>query len=294
MLTSRELASLIWIAVAAILIAVAAMRSRDLRSSIASVFVLAFKPPISLVLVGFYAYIAALVWLASKAGLWNSDLLKETISWGIISGLALVFSVTGADDPAFFKKAMGRTLAATVLIEFFLGLVSFSLPVEMLIQPVILLLVGVEIAAKNDPSAARVASCVNLLLVIAGFAFAAGTVFVIWHDRKVIEWDHQFLILGMLAWLPLGALPFLYPLTWGMSYGVLVRMVRWKRDERPVPFSVRAAVIVGFNWHRVDLARARFHPAHELAQATSFRDAIAVITRFRRTLPPTGSSGPDV
>ena len=286
MFTSRELASLLWLAVAAVWIAVVAVRSKDLRSSIATILVLAIKPPISLVLLGFYAYIAALVWLASKVGLWNPDLLKETISWGVISGLALVFSVTKADDPGFFRKAMRRTFAATVLIEFFFGIVSFSLPVEILIQPLLLLLVGVEIVAKNDPSAAPVASCVNTLLAIFGFAFAAGTAFLIWQDRNVIVWDDQLLILAMLVWLPLGALPYLYPLTWGMSYGVLVRMVRWKRDERPVPISVRAAIVVGFNRHRVDLARARFHPAHELAQTTSFRDALAVIKEFRRSLPP--------
>lgn len=261
-----------------------------MRSSITSILVLAIKPPISLVLLGFYSYIAALVWLASKVGLWNPDLLKETISWGVISGLALVFSVTKSDDPAFFHKAMRRTFAATVLIEFFFGIVSFSLPVEILIQPVLLLLVGLEIVAKNDPSAAQVASCVNTLLAIFGFAFAGGTALLIWHDRSVIEWDSQLLILAMLVWLPLGALPFLYPLTWGMSYGVLMRMVRWKRDERRVPLIVRAAIVVGFNWHRVDLAQARFHPAHELAQTSSFRDALAVIKEFRRSLPPAAAT----
>jgi hypothetical protein len=290
MFTSRELASLIWIGVVVILIAVAAVRSRDWRANVTSILVLAIKPPISLVLLGFYAYMAALVWLASTIGLWNVDLLKETINWGIISGLALVFSATEANDPAFFKKAMRRTFAATVLIEFFLGIVSFSLPVEILIQPLVLLLVGVEIVAKNDPASAQVASCVSTLLAIFGFAFAAGTALLLWQDRKVIEWDDQLLILAMLVWLPLGALPFLYPLTWGTAYGVLVRMVRWKRDERPVPFSVRTAIVVGFNRHRVDLARARLHPAQELAQTTTFRDALAVVREFRRSLLPAGSS----
>lgn len=160
---------------------------------------LAVKPPISLVLLGFYGYIAALVWLASKVGLWNSELLKETISWGAISGLALVFSVTKADDPAFFRRAMRRTFAATVLIEFFFGIVSFSLPVEILIQPLLLMLVGVEVVAKKDPSSAQVASCVSTLLTMFGFVFTAGTALLIWKDRNAIEWDDQFLILAMLA-----------------------------------------------------------------------------------------------
>ncbi|NHA00975.1 hypothetical protein G5V59_16660 [Nocardioides sp. W3-2-3] len=193
------------------------MRSKDMRSSITSILVVAIKPPISLVLLGFYAYMAALVWLASKVGLWNPDLLKETVSWGVVSGLALVFTVTKADDPAFFRKAMRETFAATVLIEFFFGIVGFSLPVEILIQPLLLLLVGVEIAAKKDPSSAQVASCVSTLLAIFGFVFTAGTAFLIWKDPSAIEWDDELLILGMLVWLPLGALPYLYPLTWGMS-----------------------------------------------------------------------------
>jgi hypothetical protein len=61
-------------------------------------------------------------------------------------------------------------------------------------------------------------------------------------------------------------------------------MIRWQRDDRPVPFSTRAAIVIGFNvaWHH--LGRARLDPARDLAQASSFSEVYGIIRRFRRSL----------
>lgn len=284
MLTSRELASLIWLGVMAIVVAMMALRDRSLARSIGNVAVTALRPPILTVIVVFFVYLACCLWVAERLGVWNSGLAKETVIWAVVSGMAVVFSATNANDPSYFRQAIRRTFAATVLIEFFFGLASFPLAVELIIQPALTLVVILEVVARGKEEAAQVASCLGTVLAIAGFAFALGTGVAVWRSRSSIDWSQQGLEFALLLWLPLIALPYVYVLAWGMNYGVLMSMIRWQRDDRPVPLSTRAGIAFGFNVAWRHLGQARIDPARDLAGATSLSEAYGIVRRFRRSL----------
>lgn len=285
MLTSRELASLIWLAVAAVGIAVMAARDRSLARSISNIIRLAVRPPISLVVIAFYVYMAASLWLTAQLRLWNTSLTAETITWGVVSGLALIFSASDANDATYFKKAIRRTFGITVLFEVTFGMVSFPLWLELAIQPIFTFLIVLEVVAKSDPEHHQVASCLGTLLALVGFIFFGGTLYLIWHDRESIDWIQQGRTLAMLVWLPLVALPFVYVLAWGLRYGVLVRLVKWRQHERPVRFRTRAAVVLGFNFGLRDLGDGRLHLAQQLADAGSFAESYRAIRSYRTMHP---------
>lgn len=280
MLTPRELASLIWLGVAVVAVVVMAIRDRSLAINIGNVVRLAVKPPISFMILGFYAYMAAWVWVAASLGLWNKSLLLELVLWGVISGLAVLFSATDADNPGYFRKAVRTTFGITVLLEVTFGMVSFPLWAELIIQPVLTILVLLEVVAKVGPDHHQAASCLGTLLALVGFLFFGGTVYLIWRDRDTIDWAEQGLTLAMLIWLPLVALPFVYVLAWGMNYGALVRLVKWRQDDRPVRFRTRAAIVIGFNVGLRHLGQAR-DLARQLADAQSFGASLRAVRNYR-------------
>ena len=290
MLSSRELASLIWLGVLAVAVIVMAIRDRSIARNFADILRQAVRHPISTFILGFFAYMAAWVGLAARLGAWKEGMLKETLIWGFVSGLAIAFSATEADDdPAFFKKAIRRTVGLTVFLEFFFGLASFPFVVEVIVQPVLALLVMMEIVAKGEEKFAPAASCLGFMLGFAGLTFIIATMAVVWQTRGDIDWDQQALVFGMLIWLPIVALPFVYVLSWVMNYGTILRFIRLSNDDGPIPLSIRLAVIAGFNVNLHHLGRAaRIHPANELARARSFREAYQVVLRFRRHLGEDG------
>ena len=125
---------MIWLAVIAVGVLVMAIRDRSLARNIGDVAKMAARPPISIVIVVFFAYMALWVWVAARLGAWKPSLAKETFIWAVVSGLAVLFSANAAKDPSYFRRAIRHTFAATVVIEFFFGLAA--LVVELIIQPV--------------------------------------------------------------------------------------------------------------------------------------------------------------
>jgi hypothetical protein len=92
----REAATLIWVGVLAAVLVAVARRDRDLRESLLDLVRLAVAPPISVVILAFYAYTSACVALMHRIGAWNAGLLRETLLWGAVSGLAVVLTAADA------------------------------------------------------------------------------------------------------------------------------------------------------------------------------------------------------
>ena len=72
-LNNRELASLIWLAVAAAWV----LSRRDLRSGIAGILKSLTNPLLLLPLLGLLGWIALEIWAGGKLGLWNTGLVSR-------------------------------------------------------------------------------------------------------------------------------------------------------------------------------------------------------------------------
>src|SRR6266536_2885551 len=119
MLNNREWAILIWLS---IFIAWALSR-RDVRSSVGDLLRTASSPKLLVPLAGMLGYVALEVWLGSKATLWRSNLVKDTIVWLIVSALALFINSSEAGrQPHFFRRRVAALLGITTFLEFFTNL----------------------------------------------------------------------------------------------------------------------------------------------------------------------------
>jgi hypothetical protein len=80
-LSDRDLALLIWLAIAALLV----LSRRGGRHGIASIL-RAFWGKVAVIVATFAAYIAAVVIVAQHIGIWSTGLTKDTVAWYVIPG----------------------------------------------------------------------------------------------------------------------------------------------------------------------------------------------------------------
>ena len=246
------------------------------------------KPPISMVIATFWAYTLFFVWLASLVGLWNERLSKETVLFLVIGAFATITkSLNADDDPHYFRTAMKQALALTLLIEFVFGIVTFPLWIELVIQPILILAIGVEVVAQRRVGAEQLASCVGRFIALAGVVFLIATLVVIWQERSEIDWSTQALVLAMLVWLPLVNLPYVYVLSWGLNYGRLLSLIRVQRETTRIPWHARPAIVLGFRWDLHALGQAHGSLAGEIAWSESVGQSFGAVRRFSRELPRT-------
>jgi hypothetical protein len=166
-LNSREKAIIAW---AVVLVGVAAYKSDGLGSSLGAVLRSIFLTKLMFLFGAAAAYCAALVLAANKLGLWHTSAIKPTTYWFFGSGVVLAGSaITGRDDPDFVAKLVRRAVRFTLIVEFLVGFYVFPLVVELLIVPFIVLFVGMQVVAGNDPTLAPAKRVIDAVLIAFGF-----------------------------------------------------------------------------------------------------------------------------
>lgn len=282
MLTSRELASAVWICLLAIGLTVVIARKSDVRSSVVALLGSLANPKIVGPLLGFYCYIAGCAWLANTLGLWDRSLLKEMIVWTAVSGFAVMFaSTTADDDPKFFRKTFVAVFGINIAIEFIFGLASFPFWIEFILQPILTMLILLELVAKQDPKAAPVAQVLEWVLAILGLVFILGTLYQVGTHINEFDSTQQFRTFAMLIWLPIASMPFIYGLSWAMSFEQIAGQLRWRLGDRGVPVWMKAAVMIGFNRHLHHLGRFRGDGPRAVSESASFKEALTAVGTAR-------------
>lgn len=280
MLNSRELASLIWLG----LFLGFALTKRDVRSSFLTVIKMLADPKIAIPAIAYVTCIAALVWGAMRVGLWSQALLAATLLWFVFAGLALFFKLNEAGkDKHFFRKTALATLGVGAFIEFFVNIKTFSLPVELILAPIITLLVGVQIVAKGNREHAAARRLVEGLLGVIGVVLLSITIIDLarnWEDQDpTLLWQS----LALPVWLTVGALPLIYLLSLYSGYELAFRHMELRNNDKKPSLRSRLAVLVGLRGRVRNVnAFAGFWPGRVVEQQHSFSKALEQVREFKR------------
>jgi hypothetical protein len=109
--------------------------------------------------------------------LWNLRLLKPTIVWALFSGIGLFGINKALRQKTFWREALAATVGATVLVEFYINLVSFPLVVELVLQPILILTALASALAATRPNGDSVRKANNWMLTTVGLV---GLAWVFW------------------------------------------------------------------------------------------------------------------
>jgi hypothetical protein len=134
---NRELATFLWLAV----FLAFAFAHADVRRSFARVLQTFFCVTLQVLVWAMLFYSTAMVALLARFRLWNATLLKDTIIWFCVVAVSMLFRYgTSSDGSTMFRKVATDALTAAVVLEFLINTYTFSLPVELVIVPVVTVL----------------------------------------------------------------------------------------------------------------------------------------------------------
>lgn len=278
LINSREWAILIWMS---ILLAWMLWKP-DLRSSLACVAraLLSWKLLLPMLLLA--VWIMAVTWAGSHVGLWRSELSKDTIIWYFAVGIPLLMSMDKAGKPGFIKSIVTRVLAFTVVVEFVIAMFPYSLPVELVLIPVITVVAMTSMVAGMDAANAPAKRLIDGVLAVAGFALLAHSLSRLHAQWAYVDGALEVARLALPIWLAVVTLPFAYGMSVLAGYEAMFVRLRFHREDRQVSARQRAGIIAGLGFGPRTVWNVRGEWLYRFADARSFGDARRVAQRFRR------------
>ena len=165
MLNNRELAVLIWVAV---FIALGLCYS-SIRKSVMNLIKLFFQGSIIIVFLLLAAYTLLCVWGMSLIGFWNWSFTKDTIIWFFAVPLLTLVKIDKiSSDKLYFKSVVKDLLAFSTIAEFLLNYYTFSIYVELVFVPGVILIGLLLATSQQDPKYIRVQSFFKNVLALIG------------------------------------------------------------------------------------------------------------------------------
>ena len=279
MLDNRELAALIWVGAAALW----ALSTKSVREGFVGVVKAFLKPQILIPLVAMLAWVGLELWVGVRLALWNPALAKGTILWTLGSAGVLLFNCTQFDsdsDLHFFRRTIVATVGVAIFVEFFVNLYVMSLPVELVLQimvvvPSLMVAVGDQ---KPEYKSAKV-FCERVLAVIglALFAFAARQIYLDWHQLAARELLLKF---ALPIWLTVGLLPFLYVFSIYVAYDTAFRRINWEANDGRSRWRSRLALLSALHFRTGTVRRFTGYWTRQLSEAQTFSAARGVVAEF--------------
>lgn len=272
LLTNRDTAALI-ILLATLVLALSIGDRRDLGRSARDVWD-SFSTPKVFAPFGLYiAWIAGAAAAAAEVGLWTSELLKATLFWVLLSGIALLFGLNEAiKQPKFFRQALARTLGAAAVLEFLVGLKSFPLLIELPGQALAVVFTGVSALTKGEDKHAAAHKLANAYLALFGLSALGWAAVHLARDWATIDHGTAAREFLLPLWMTPVALVFIYLFAVVAAHeSAFKRMRTWNKDG-PL-LRQRLAVLLRAN---VRLRRLRLVSGaglQHIASADNFKEA---------------------
>lgn len=278
MLTTREWASLAWLAVILLLV----LASSGPRKSLLAAAKTLVQPVFVVILAVYAVWVVVAVLTGLRIGLWDVSMLSATLVWAVTAGIALLFSFdAAAKDRLYVVRKIRDLVALTVLLEFLVNLHEFSFIGEFLLQGALGFVIILSVVASSSPSHSGVAKVVNASLVVAGLVFLGlGAAALRAHGASILTWETARSV-ALPIWLGVALLPLVVAL--GM-YSNLDRVFRMMGMETPsvlrrllnvLPLAIALS-------HRPDqLHSFRNYWERQLALAPSMREAWKVVREYK-------------
>lgn len=134
MFTNRELAIIIW----GNIFIIYCLLKKDIRHSFKNVIKATFSLKLLILYIIIYAYMIFCIYILYKMRFWNMNLLKDTTIWLITIPISSIIKAE-EDGKRYFIETLKSCFEIYILIEFIGVNYPFSLWVELIIIPIVLL-----------------------------------------------------------------------------------------------------------------------------------------------------------
>ncbi|KRF32395.1 hypothetical protein [Nocardioides sp. Soil805] len=280
-LNTREWASVCWVAVL-VLAAVAYPPARRALSPLARQIGAFWQLHVTLLL--FLGWVALVCFGAHLIGAWNRHLLKDTIVWVVVYGVAAIFSALRAGkEKHFFRRAVLAAVSVGALMQFLLNLHTFAFVIELALLPLVTSLFILEAVARTNRKTRPAQSFFNLLLTILGLWIIVATTRGLLASWKGLDPEEKGLEFAFSLWFPLAMLPFVYFFSLVLTYSANLSRARFHNDDKPPSLGARVALILGLHG---DLQAVNDLPRHHaeyraIVRSRSLREGLTSVRLYK-------------
>ncbi len=215
---NRELATAFWLLV----FAVWALRKTEIRNSIGRVFRAFWNFKIIASVCLMLLYVTCIVAFLAAIGMWEVDLLKDTIVWFFVGAMAMMMRFATTDDTDnIFRKILTDSIKIVILLEFLVNTYTFPLVVELILVPLLSFIVIIDAVASMNEEHAIVAILAKGIQMVASFVILGVAV-----NRAVADFQNLKSLdtFGSIALAPLLSVlmfPFIYIMLVFSKYGLV-------------------------------------------------------------------------
>ena len=244
-LNGREQGALFWLLALVIFV----LSKRDTRRAAGGVLKAATPWKLWLPFLLLSAYAVAIVAMASHLGWWSTTLLKATIIWFLGTATALYLHLDRAmKEPRFFRTVAFEAIGLSALVQFLAGLYPFSVFVEVPLQAVLMLLVGVGVVAKQSEETRTVGRLSDGVVASVGLLLLVASVTKLIQIWSEVSWSGLLKEFALPIWATSAILPFIYALALVAAYELQHTRMTFVRaiDDSPTqPRRALLALVVG-------------------------------------------------
>lgn len=248
-LNNREVAITLWFLVFSVYV-IFFEKMTGVRKSIKKVFSAFFARKIMFVVFCMVAYMGCVIYGLSKLQLWNSGQIKSTVFWFSVVGVVSIFKIEKIkNDKSFFIDSVIDNLKLLAIIEFVVGVYTFSLWIEIALVPVLVLFGSMLAVAGDNKEYQQVKGFLENCLSFFGVFLIAYTVFML--TAKFGEFANKntaydFFVPPLLT---LCYLPFLFfTLVYSTYEQVFVRL-KFSIRDRFLRYAAKFYAFILFNVH---------------------------------------------
>jgi len=280
-LSNRDIAFLLWFGLAAI----ALLAWRPGREAVLGI-IGTLRGKLLVIALLYAAYFALVVAGGEALGIWNTDLLKETLAWFVLAGIPLLAKFPETyETRGFFRRAARRLVGIAVAIEFLIGLTALSLGAELLLLPALVILGVFSAFAGTKPEYSQVKKLFDGALVVLGLVIIVLTVMKLIEVAPTLEHEQLRLLLFLPIWATFFTLLFVAAFGLYANYEPKMREInRTAAGDRWARWRAKAALISTFWLHNHELGRYAPFDARQLAETTSWHEARRVVAFQRATI----------
>lgn len=249
--STRELSLLIWVAI----LSTTFLSIKSVRQNSKDLLKILFGKQILTIILLLITLVIGIIFLFYKAHLWDKSLLKDTFFWFFGVALVLSYKSGQAKDFAFFKEIVKDSIKWIIIIEFLVNFYTFSLFIEILLLPIIVIIALLQTISETDKKLEAVTKLMKNITAIFGlFLLTYVSYKTFTNSKALLDLNNLFpFILPII--LTIIVLPFIYLLALYINYETLFVRIRCMSKENIIKRHLKKEIFLSANVNLEKLLR---------------------------------------
>lgn len=274
---NREIATAVWLIVLALWL----LKRPEIRKSLVNALRAFCHAKILTIVFLMSLYVLGLILALWFLGMWNFDLLKDTIVWFFVGAMVMMFQfATAGDTNILFRKVVADSIKVMIVLEFFVNTYTFPLLIEIVLVPVFSSIMMLDIVASMDKKYELVSKFLGDLQALAGFSILGIAIYRAVSDFQTLRSFDTVRSIALVPMLSIGMLPFLYLMLVVFQYEQLFVRLDISTEKSPqLKRYIRRQILIHAGFRLARLRTLQKHHFVDLKRAENQQDVIRIFKK---------------